>query len=75
MSAKKVDSSAVTCKVVLIGDSGVGKSSIINRYTKNTFSSDLLPTLGASFASKVMNFYEYDKLIKFDVKKQFHIFI
>jgi Ras-related protein Rab-5C len=64
----KVNSSAVTCKVVLIGETGVGKSSIINRYVKNTFSSDLLPTPGASFASKVMNFHEFDKVVKFDVK-------
>jgi Ras-related protein Rab-5C len=61
------DSSAIACKVVLIGQSGVGKTSIINRYVNDQFLSDSRPTLGASFASKVMNFKEYDKIIKFDV--------
>ncbi len=61
------DSTAISCKVVLIGQSGVGKTSIINRYVKNTFSSDCPPTPGVSFVSKVMNFTEHDKVIKFDV--------
>jgi len=52
---------AVPCKVVLIGDSGVGKTSIINRYTLNTFSGVLTATPGASFTAKVVNF---DKTLK-----------
>ncbi len=67
MKKSYYDSSAITCKVVLIGESGVGKTSIIARYVKNIFSSDVLPTPGASFATKIMNFYEYDKVVKFDV--------
>lgn len=66
---KKSDSTAVTCKIVLIGETGVGKSSIINRYVKNSFSSDSLSTLGASFASKTLNFPQHDKVIKFDVNR------
>jgi GTPase SAR1 family protein len=61
------ENSAISLKVVLIGESGVGKTSIINRYVKSTFSSDILPTPGASFVSKLMNFNEFDKVIKFDV--------
>jgi GTPase SAR1 family protein len=75
MNSQNFDSAAVACKVVLIGDSGVGKTSIIARYVKNLFSSDCLPTPGASFASKVMNFHEYDKVIKFDVKIFTQIFL
>lgn len=67
MNSNNYDSTALTCKVVLIGEAGVGKTSIIARYIKNTFSSDTLPTPGASFASKIMNFPDYDKVIKFDV--------
>ena len=46
------DKEALQCKVVLIGESGVGKTSIINRYTSNTFSSVLTATPGASFTAK-----------------------
>jgi GTPase SAR1 family protein len=63
-----VDSNAASCKVVLLGESGVGKTSIISRYVKNIFSSNELPTPGASFASKIMHFHEFNKNVKFDVK-------
>ena len=58
---------AVQCKVVLIGESGVGKTSIINRYTKNTFRTFETATPGASFIAKVVNFKEYDQTIKFEI--------
>jgi Ras-related protein Rab-8A len=40
------------CKVVLLGESGVGKTSIISRYVHDKFSDTLMCTTGASFASK-----------------------
>ena len=43
---------AMQCKVVLIGESGVGKTSIINRYISNNFSQVLTATPGASFTTK-----------------------
>ena len=63
MSAKK----AIQCKVVLIGESGVGKTSIINRYTQDIFSAVLAATPGASFSAKTVNFKEYDQSIKFEI--------
>jgi small GTP-binding protein len=42
-------------KVVILGDSGVGKTSILYRYLFDKFDSSNLPTLGASFKSKVLN--------------------
>ena len=52
-------------KVVLIGESGVGKTSIITRYTTDSFSSVMLTTTGASFASRTI---EVDnQKIKFEI--------
>ena len=48
------DKEALQCKVVLIGESGVGKTSIINRYTHNKFSEVETATPGASFIAKTI---------------------
>jgi len=39
-------------KVVIIGDSGVGKSNIMSRFTNDTFCSDSKTTIGVAFATK-----------------------
>lgn len=39
-------------KVVLLGDSGVGKSSLLERFVSDSFNQESGPTLGASFLSK-----------------------
>jgi small GTP-binding protein len=41
-------------KVVILGDSGVGKTSILYRYIFDKFERENLPTLGASFKSKTI---------------------
>jgi len=41
-------------QVVLIGDSGVGKSSILARFTKAEFTEDTKSTIGLDFASKTL---------------------
>ena len=61
------DKAALQCKVVLIGESGVGKTSIINRYISNTFSNVLTATPGASFTSKTLFLKEYNQSIKFEI--------
>jgi len=43
-------------KVTILGDANAGKSSIIQRYVSNTFSSHSNPTIGATFLSKVIDF-------------------
>ena len=56
------------CKVVLLGESGVGKTSIISRFINNTFEENLVTTTGASYAGKTMTFDEYNgKTIKFEI--------
>lgn len=37
MATKKKDESDFQLKIVLVGDSGVGKSNIISKFTKNEF--------------------------------------
>ena len=44
-----------TVKVVLLGEAGVGKTSIIHRYTKDTFANNCSSTTGSSFVSKRLN--------------------
>jgi small GTP-binding protein len=39
------------CKVIFIGDTGVGKTSITNRLIKDKFDKDSCPTIGAAFNS------------------------
>ncbi|ODQ79235.1 hypothetical protein BABINDRAFT_38178 [Babjeviella inositovora NRRL Y-12698] len=43
-------------KLVLLGDSAVGKSSLVHRFVRNTFSaSQIEATIGAAFITKVVN--------------------
>ncbi|CAL9763505.1 unnamed protein product [Musa acuminata subsp. burmannicoides] len=41
-------------KVVLIGDSGVGKSNLLSRFTRNHFSIDSKSTIGVEFATRTL---------------------
>lgn len=52
-------------KVVLLGESGVGKSSIMLRFIANSFKNDSAPTVGASYMSKVIQFS--DRTVKFNI--------
>ena len=58
---------AINCKVVLVGESGVGKTSIISRYMNNTFKTQQLPTTGANFVSKTIIMEDENKSIKFEL--------
>ncbi|KAL6624573.1 hypothetical protein ACP70R_031894 [Stipagrostis hirtigluma subsp. patula] len=42
-------------KVVLIGDSGVGKSNLLSRFTRNDFSLDSKSTIGVEFATRTLH--------------------
>lgn len=39
-------------KIILIGDSGVGKSNLLSRYCKNEFNLNSKATIGTDFHSK-----------------------
>ena len=46
------DDPGLLFKVVIIGDSGVGKSNLMTRYTNNDFSAESQPTIGVEFMTK-----------------------
>ena len=55
-------------KVVLVGESGVGKTCIIARFINGTFENNIMSTTGASYAGKTMVFEEFDgKCVKFEI--------
>ena len=41
-------------KIILIGDSGVGKTNILSQYLKKQFNQDSLATVGVEFGSKIV---------------------
>ena len=57
-------------KVVLVGESGVGKTSIINQFAKGIFNQDLMSTNGATFTTNKKEFKDSNgrsKLISFEM--------
>lgn len=46
-------------KIVIIGDSGVGKSNLLQRFTKNEFCHDSKATIGVDFATKQMVLHDW----------------
>ena len=53
-------------KIIVLGDSGYGKSSIVFRILKNEFLSKKEPTIGLDFATKTIC-HNTGKLIKFQI--------
>ena len=45
----------ITFKFLIVGDSGVGKSSLLLRFDEDKFSNNFLSTIGIDFRSKVVN--------------------
>ncbi len=54
-------------KVVLLGESGVGKTCIISQFTSNKFNPRCATSVSAQFISKTIEFPQYQKAIKFDI--------
>jgi Ras-related protein Rab-7A len=56
-------------KVVLLGESGVGKTSLMNRYVSNKFSNRYKATIGADFLTKeiILN----DRVVTMQVRNYF----
>jgi len=45
-------------KVVFVGDAGVGKTQIVNKFIKNSFEEEYKPTTGVNYSQKEINFDE-----------------
>ena len=45
-------------KIIIIGDSGVGKTSLLSKYIKGVFPSSPLPTIAIEFATKIIQIKE-----------------
>ena len=54
-------------KIVLLGDSVVGKTCLITRYISETFEQNTASTNGASYASKNVNYDKLKKTITLDI--------
>ena len=54
-------------KLVFVGDSGVGKTCIISRFTKNSFDVNPGSTIGASYASKTIEIPGTDESLDLDI--------
>ena len=57
----------ITCKVVLVGDTGVGKTCIIQRYVNNKYSDDTVSTHSSTYTYKNINYKQYNKSISLDI--------
>ena len=61
------DNNVLSCKIVLLGESGVGKTCIISRYINQVFEGNTISTNGASYAAKTLHFEDYDKSLEVEI--------
>lgn len=57
----------ITCKVVLVGESGVGKTCIIQRYINNTYNENTESTQASTYSFKTVEYKNFKKSISFDI--------
>ena len=60
-------STVESVKVVLLGESGVGKTCIISQFIQGVFDPEKLPSLSAQYLTKSVDFKEFNKTIKFEI--------
>ena len=57
----------ISIKVVLLGESGVGKTSIISQFISKKFNPKCSTSVSAQFTSKTIDFQDAKKSIRFDI--------
>jgi small GTP-binding protein len=63
----KVITPCCDAKVVLLGESGVGKTSIIKQFTRHAFDEEMESSISSQFSSKTINIPDTNKAIRFDL--------
>ena len=54
-------------KLVMVGDEGVGKTSLVQRFVENTFTTDYKPTIGVSIMTKTVKLTGQETQIQFSI--------
>ena len=62
-----MDFNDTTCKVVLVGDTGVGKTCIIKRFVNDEFSEIMEATISSTYICKTIDSKKYKKSITYDI--------
>ena len=57
----------ITCKVVLVGETGVGKTCIIQRYVNDKYSDMTESTTASTYTYKKIDYKKFNKSISFDI--------
>ena len=61
------DKDNISCKVVLVGDPGVGKTSIIERYINNNYDENQRSTVVSTYTFKKVDIKKYNKSVSLDI--------
>ena len=56
-----------TCKIVLVGDAGAGKTCIISRFVNERFEKTQMSTACPSFCNKSVSYPKYNRTINIDI--------
>ena len=65
MTADYSSMKKVLMKFIILGDAGVGKSALMNRYFRSTFIQEYKATIGADFLTK--DLHVMDKLVTLQI--------
>ena len=63
MAENKPDKEKYGFKIIVIGDAAVGKSSLIRRFADNKFDQSYLPSIGADFTLKIVEFEKIQAIL------------